>query len=136
MQIPQEVKDKHFLICDDYESMRVMIVNSLKTLGITKITVAKSGTEGFQKIKASLKADPIQFVMTDLMMDDGSGIDLARLIRADAETKHLPILMMTSKSEVNYMIESIKAGVNTYLIKPWQMEDLAKKITDLALKKK
>ena len=135
MELPAKIKEKHFLICDDYESMRVMMTDSLRQLGATKISTANSGNEAFQVIQANTaKKTPIEFVLTDLMMDNGSGIDLARLIRADATTKHLPILMVTSKSEVTYVIEAIKAGVNSYVVKPWELEGLLKRIIEVASK--
>ncbi len=131
MALPVNIASKHFLICDDYESMRTMITDSLKQLGVIKISAAKSGNEGFKIIQEKQATDPIQFVITDLMMEDGSGIDLVKLIRAEAQTKHLPVLMVTSKSEVSYVLESIKAGVNNYIVKPWALDDLAKRIVEV-----
>lgn len=132
MELPKKLKEAHFLICDDYESMRVMMTDNLRSLGVTMITAAKSGNEGYQTAVAQLKTQyPIQFIVTDLMMENGSGIDLAKQIRANPETKHLPILMVTSKSEVNHVLESIKAGVNSYIVKPWALEDLHKRIVEV-----
>lgn len=131
MGLPAHIASKHFLVCDDYESMRTMISDSLKQLGVTKISLAPSGNEGFKIIKEKLSSDPIQFVITDLMMEDGNGIDLVKHIRADAGARHLPILMVTSKSEVSYVLESVKAGVNNYIVKPWAQEDLVKRIIDV-----
>lgn len=137
MQLPANIKGKHFLICDDYDSMLVMIGDSLKTLGVTRITSAKSGNSGFQTILTKItEGNPIEFVITDLMMDDGSGIDLVKQIRANATTKSLPVLMVTSKSEVSFVLESIKAGVNSYIVKPWTIEDLHKRIVEVDSKQK
>jgi two-component system chemotaxis response regulator CheY len=137
MQLPANIKGKHFLICDDYDSMLVMMGDSLKTLGVTKITSAKSGNTGFQTIlKKITEGNPIEFVVTDLMMEDGSGIDLVKQIRANPTTKHLPVLMVTSKSEVSFVLESIKAGVNSYIVKPWTVEDLNKRIIEVDAKQK
>lgn len=131
MALPAHIASKHFLICDDYESMRTMITDSLKQLGVTKISAAKSGNEGFKIIKDKMSSDPVQFVITDLMMEDGNGIDLVKLIRADAGARQLPILMVTSKSEVSYVLESVKAGVNNYIVKPWALDDLSKRIVEV-----
>jgi two-component system chemotaxis response regulator CheY len=137
MELPSNLKSKHFLICDDYDSMLVMMGDSLKSLGVTKITSAKSGNSGFKTILAKItEGTPIEFVVTDLMMDDGSGIDLVKQIRANATTKHLPVLMVTSKSEVGFVLESIKAGVNSYIVKPWTLEDLHKRIIEVDAKQK
>jgi two-component system, chemotaxis family, chemotaxis protein CheY len=137
MELPIKIKEMHFLVCDDYESMRTMIVESLKSLGVQKITTANSGNEGFRIIQTHASStDPIKFVITDLIMEDGTGIDLTRLIRANSTTQNLPILMVTSKSEVNYVLESVKAGVNSYIVKPWALDDLHKKIVEIDSKKK
>ena len=137
MQLPPHIANKHFLICDDYESMRTMITESLKSLGIKSITAAKSGNEGFQTIVTRLTSDkPIQFVVTDLIMENGTGVELAKQIRAHDFTKKLPILMVTSKAEVSYVLEGIKAGVNSYIVKPWTMEDLHKRIIEVDEKMK
>jgi two-component system chemotaxis response regulator CheY len=137
MELPANIKAKHFLICDDYDSMLVMMGDSLKSLGITRITSAKSGNTGFKTILTKMtEGTPIEFVVTDLMMDDGSGIDLVKQIRANATTKHLPVLMVTSKSEVGFVLESIKAGVNSYIVKPWTPEDLHKRIIEVDAKQK
>lgn len=137
MELPSNLKSKHFLICDDYDSMLVMMGDSLKSLGVSKITSAKSGNSGFKTILTKItEGTPIEFVVTDLMMDDGSGIDLVKQIRANATTKHLPVLMVTSKSEVGFVLESIKAGVNSYIVKPWTLEDLHKRIIEVDAKQK
>lgn len=131
MELPQKIRDKHFLVCDDYESMRIMVSDSLRSLGITKISVARSGNDALQILHTCLQRNtPIEFVVTDLLMEDGSGIDLARGIRADPKLRHLPVLMVTSKSEAGYVVESVRAGVNNYIVKPWTMEDLMKRLID------
>lgn len=132
MELPSNLKSKHFLVCDDYESMRTMVSESLKELGVTRITTANSGNQGYQTILSKLATDPVDFVMTDLMMNDGSGIDLVKLIRADSKTQGLPVLMITSKSEVSSVLEAVKAGVNNYIVKPWAIEDLYKRIIESA----
>ena len=136
-QLPDYLKNKNFLITDDYESMRVMITDNLRQLGVESIQAAKSGNEAVKVLTQHFgKPTQIDIVLTDLMMEDGNGIDLIKAIRASAQLKPLPILMITSKSEVAHVIEAAKAGVNSYIIKPWNLEDLAKKIEDVSEKYK
>lgn len=137
MELLASIKKKHFLVCDDYSSMRDMMKDSLEALGVTKISFATSGTEGIKVIQTQLDAgNPIEFVITDLIMDNGTGIELTKRIRANPSMKHLPILMVTSKSEVSYVMESIKAGINNYIVKPWDLDGLNKKILEIAEKLK
>jgi two-component system chemotaxis response regulator CheY len=135
MELPKKIKEKHFLVCDDYESMRVMVSDSLRALGVSSITTASSGNEGFQiLLDCQQRGVPVEFIVTDLMMENGSGIDLARAVRGNPLTKHLPMLMVTSKSEVSYVLEAIKAGVNNYVVKPWSAEDLLKRLIEVDTK--
>jgi len=132
-QIPDYLKNKNFLIVDDYESMRVMITDNLSQLGAESIQTANSGNLAIEVLKSHFgKPTQIDIVLTDLMMEDGSGLDLIKAIRGSAQLKALPILMITSKSDVVHVIECAKAGVSSYIIKPWNLEDLAAKIEEIS----
>jgi len=130
MSIPASLISKHFMVVDDYESMRVMVSEQLKAFGINKITFASSGNEALKKISELDSSDPIQYVLTDMMMKDGSGIDLVTGIRQQLGKKNLPVLMITSKSEINLLLDAIKAGISNYLTKPWEEEEFAKKLME------
>jgi two-component system chemotaxis response regulator CheY len=135
--LPEGLRKKLFLITDDYESMRIMIAEHLKQLGVEKFLFAKSGNQALTILKQNAgKEGQIDFLITDLVMEDGTGLDLVKGARAEASLKGLPILMITSKADVNLVIECVKAGVNNYIVKPWQIEDLAKKIIDSYAKAK
>jgi two-component system chemotaxis response regulator CheY len=132
-KLPDYLTNKNFLITDDYESMRVMITDNLRQLGVENIIAASSGNEAVTILKQHFgKPTQIDIVLTDLMMEDGNGIDLIKAIRGSAQLKQIPILMITSKSEVAHVIEAAKAGVSSYIIKPWNLEDLLKKIEDIS----
>ena len=129
--LPEAIRKKQFLVTDDYESMRVMIAEHLKQLGVEKILFASSGNQALKIIKQNQgKSEQIEFLLTDMIMEDGNGIELVKAVRADVTLKSLPVLMITSKAEVGLVIDAVKAGVNNYIVKPWQLEDLAKKIID------
>lgn len=130
-KLPEKLRTKLFLVTDDYESMRIMIADHLKQLGVERILFATSGNEALQLLRSNYGGtQQVEFLITDLVMKEGTGLDLVKGVRADANLKSLPILMVTSKSEVNLVIECVKAGVNNYIVKPWDIEDLAKKISD------
>lgn len=136
-KLPADLASKQFLVTDDYESMRIMIADHLKQMGATKILFAKSGNEALEMIKANHGGpNQIEFLLTDLVMENGTGIELVKGVRADGRFKTLPALMITSKSEVSLVLEAVKAGVNSYIVKPWQIDDLAKKIAECAAKVK
>jgi two-component system chemotaxis response regulator CheY len=130
MSIPASLKAKHFLVVDDYESMRAMVSEELRKLGVTKITFASSGSEAVSKISQLDSTDPVQYVLSDLVMENGNGIELTSQIRQKLNKKNLPILMITSKAEIAYVLEAVKAGVNNYIVKPWEEEEFIKKLIE------
>lgn len=130
MNIPASLISKHFLVVDDYESMRVMVSEQLKAFGIQKISFAASGNEALKKIVELESSNPVQYVLSDMMMKDGSGIDLVTGIRQQLGKKNLPVLMITSKSEITTLLDAVKAGISNYIIKPWEEDDFAKKLIE------
>lgn len=130
-QLPDHIKVMNFLVTDDYASMRLLICEDLKKLGVTKIVTASSGNEALGIIKKRLgKPDEIHFVLTDMMMPNGTGLELTKGIRALDMKNKLPILMISSIDDVGNMIECVKAGISNYVVKPWETDDFAKKIVD------
>jgi two-component system, chemotaxis family, chemotaxis protein CheY len=137
MKLPEDLTKKHFLVCDDEKSMRELIVSSLHSLGVSQISEAASGSAGYQLILGNIiSGTHINFVITDLLMEEGNGIDLTRMIRSNQMTKHIPVLMITSKAEINHVMEAIKAGAQNYLLKPWSIDDLQKKLIEIDKKHK
>ncbi len=135
--LPEPIRSLQFLIVDDYESMRIFLADHLEKLGVEKILFAISGNEALQVLaQAHGTKEQVEFVLTDLLMEDGSGIDLLKSIRSRPEFKDLPVLMVTSKAEVSIVMEAIRTGVSNYIVKPWKIEELAKKIIDVYFKSK
>lgn len=123
------MNDTHFLIVDDFESIRVLLAQSLSSLGANKITTAKSGNEAYKLVQDLSKTEnKIQFIITDYNMPDGSGLELIQKVRAIKENAKLPILLLTSQSEIEVVLDCVKAGAKDYIIKPWKEEELKKKI--------
>jgi two-component system chemotaxis response regulator CheY len=76
----------------------------------------------------ALRAGGIDLVVTDWNMPGMSGIDLLRAIRADAELKSLPVLMVTAENTREQIIAAAQAGVNGYIVKPFTAATLRDKI--------
>lgn len=129
--ITEEIKSKQFLVVDDQEEMRVLLGHDLTRLGITKIIFASSGNEAFSIVQKNRGTpEQIDFILTDMMMPDGTGIELTQKIRRTFILDDLPIVMITSKAEVNYVLQAVKMGVTSYVVKPWEEDVLAKKIVE------
>jgi two-component system chemotaxis response regulator CheY len=130
MDIPASLKGKHFLVVDDYESMREMVDDELRKLGVSKISFASSGNEALSKISQFDSSDPVQYVLSDLVMENGNGIEMTTQIRQKLNKKNLPILMITSKADIANVLDAVKAGVNNYIVKPWDEEEFIRKLVE------
>ena len=118
-------KNLKILIVDDFSTMRRIVRNLLKELGYTNADEAEDGVVALQKLKT---AGNFQFVVSDWNMPNMSGIDLLRNIRADANLKHLPVLMVTAEAKKENIIEAAQAGASGYVVKPCTASTLEEKL--------
>jgi two-component system, chemotaxis family, chemotaxis protein CheY len=113
-----------FLVVDDFSTMRRIIRNLLKELGFTNVDEAEDGVAALAK----LKGGGFEFVVSDWNMPNMTGIELLRAIRADAELKHLPVLMVTAEAKKENIIEAAQAGASGYVVKPFTAATLDEKL--------
>ncbi len=119
------------LVVDDMSTMRRIIKNVLKEIGYTDVQDAQNGEEALD----ILKIGRYGLVVTDWNMPVMSGIELLRAIRADAELKALPVLMVTAEAQKENIIEAVQAGVSNYVVKPFTAEALLEKLNKVFAKK-
>ncbi len=117
-------KNMKILIVDDFSTMRRIIKNLLRDLGFNNTQEADDGSTALPMLQ---KGD-FDFVVTDWNMPGMQGIDLLKHIRADAELKHLPVLMITAEAKREQIIEAAQAGVNGYIVKPFTAATLKEKL--------
>lgn len=117
-------KNMKILIVDDFSTMRRIVKNLLRDLGFSNTQEADDGLTALPMLK---KGD-FDFVVTDWNMPGMQGIDLLKHIRADAELKHLPVLMITAEAKREQIIEAAQAGVNGYIVKPFIAATLKEKL--------
>ncbi|ARV27226.1 chemotaxis response regulator CheY [Vibrio ordalii] len=117
-------KNMKILIVDDFSTMRRIVKNLLRDLGFNNTQEADDGLTALPMLK---KGD-FEFVVTDWNMPGMQGIDLLKNIRADAELKHLPVLMITAEAKREQIIEAAQAGVNGYIVKPFTAATLKEKL--------
>jgi two-component system chemotaxis response regulator CheY len=115
------------LVVDDAGAMRHIVRNLLKELGIRHIREAENGQIALDKLKVK-KAD---FVVSDWNMPVMNGIDLLRAIRADQALKSTPVLMVTAEANQENIVEAVQAGVNNYIVKPFNAQTLQEKINKI-----
>ncbi len=113
-----------FLVVDDSSTMRRIIVNTLKSLGHQEICEAGNGREGLE----SLKDGPFDLIITDWNMPEMSGIDFVRSLRRDDSTSQIPIVMVTTNASRDDIVEAMKAGVTSYVVKPFTHDTIREKL--------
>ena len=117
-------KDIKILVVDDFSTMRRIIKNLLRDLGMTNVQEADDG----QTALPILKQGGIEFLVTDWNMPGMTGIDLLKEVRADPNLAHIPVLMVTAEAKKEQIIAAAQAGVNGYVVKPFTAAVLKAKI--------
>ena len=113
------------LIVDDYKTMLRIIRNLLKQLGFDNVDEATDG----QAALARLKAKPYGLVISDWNMEPMTGYELLKQVRADEALKKTPFIMITAESKTENVIAAKQAGVNNYIVKPFNAATLKNKLT-------
>jgi len=113
--MPDE-KDLKILVVDDFSATRTLVINHLSKLGYSNTVEAENGVSALARLKSAL----FDLVVTDYSMSDMSGLDLLKQIRADSDLKHIPVLMVTSEDLQENIITAIKAGLNDYIVGPFE----------------
>ena len=112
------------LVVDDYQTMVRIIRNLLKQLGFEEVDDASDGTEAL----ARLKGRKYGLVISDWNMEPMTGYELLKEVRADAGLSKTPFIMVTAESKTENVIAAKKAGVNNYIVKPFNAATLKSKI--------
>ncbi len=113
------------LVVDDYKTMIRIITNLLKQLGFENIDDAADGKEALAK----MQENSYGLVISDWNMEPMTGYELLREVRADDKLKTTPFIMVTAESKTENVIAAKKAGVNNYIVKPFNAATLKGKIT-------
>ena len=113
-----------FLVVDDFSTMRRIVRNLLKELGFTNVEEAEDGAVALDKLR-NAKYD---FVVSDWNMPNMDGLTLLQSVRADANLKGLPFLMITAEAKKENIIAAAQAGASGYIVKPFTAGTLQEKM--------
>lgn len=120
------------LIVDDYKTMLRIIRNLLKQLGFNNVDEAMDGTEALAKLKeAKAKEAEFGLVISDWNMEPMTGLQLLREVRSDDGLKKTPFIMITAESKTENVIAAKEAGVNNYIVKPFNAATLKAKLSSV-----
>lgn len=115
------------LAVDDFSTMRRIVRNILRQLGYNNISEAEDGVAALE----SLKQDPVDFVISDWNMPNMTGLELLKAVRADANLKDIPVLLVTAEALKDNVVEAVKSGASGYIVKPFTAETLKEKIDSI-----
>ena len=112
------------LVVDDYKTMIRIIRNLLKQLGSQNVDEAEDGAAALSK----LRTKQYGLVISDWNMEPMTGYELLKEVRADDKLKSTPFIMVTAESKTENVIAAKKAGVNNYIVKPFNAATLKGKM--------
>jgi len=121
-------KNMNVLIVDDYNTMLRIIKNLLKQLGFDNVDEATDGSMAYGKIEDK----DYGLVISDWNMEPMTGLELLQKVRARSDAKKdTPFIMVTAESKTENVIAAKQAGVNNYIVKPFNAETLKTKMVSV-----
>ncbi|WP_443113344.1 response regulator [Herbaspirillum seropedicae] len=118
--------EQHFLVVDDFSTMRRIVSGLLKELEYTKIVEADDGSSALKILESG--ASNITFVLTDWNMPVMDGLTLLKKIRSTPALSHLPVLMITAEAKKENIVLAAQEGADGYIVKPFNATTLKEKI--------
>lgn len=101
------------LIVEDQQSLANQLAEKLRSEGFTVMTAA-DGEDGLEKVRA----EHPDLIVLDIMLPKLDGLSLCRIIRRDAATAHIPIIMLTARGSEVDKIVGLESGADDYVVKP------------------
>jgi len=121
----------YILVVDDERAIRDMVCMALAQ----ELFQWKEASDA-HKAEVLIKQNPPQLILLDWMMPGISGIDFARKLRRMPETRDIPIIMLTAKTEEDNVIRGLESGADDYLTKPFSPRELLARIKALLRRSK
>jgi two-component system chemotaxis response regulator CheY len=112
------------LVVDDYSTMIRIIRNLLRQLGFENVDDASDGSAALTKMRNRRYG----LVISDWNMEPMTGYELLKQVRATPEFSRTPFIMVTAEAKTENVIAAKKAGVNNYIVKPFNAQTLKTKI--------
>lgn len=112
------------LIVDDFSTMRRIVRNILRQIGLNNVVEADDGTTAWDV----LNREKIDFIVSDWNMPKMTGIELLRKVRSSEQFAEIPFLMVTAEAQQENIIEAAQAKVSNYIVKPFTADTLQQKI--------
>lgn len=112
------------LVVDDYQTMVRIMRNLLKQIGYENVDDAANGEEALAKVRSKSYG----LIISDWNMEPMTGLELLQNVRADPMSAQTPFIMVTAESKTDNVLAARKAGVSSYIVKPFNAQMLKAKI--------
>jgi len=122
LTFPGDATGLVLVIDDDEVNLRLLKV-SLERRGYT-VVLARSGGEGLQ----AAHQNPPELILSDSLLPDMDGLQLCRRLVDDSRTRHIPIILMSSRSTTQSIVAALEAGADDYVVKPLDHHEVAARI--------
>jgi two-component system chemotaxis response regulator CheY len=117
------------LVVDDSAVIRTVLTRILAGLGF-EVVSAVNGKEALEKLELGKRPD---LTMVDWNMPEMNGYEFIRAVRSDARWRDMPIMMVTTETEMEQVVRALAAGANEYLMKPFTPEMVQEKLAILGI---
>lgn len=117
-------KSVGILVVDDYSTMRRIVRNLLEQLGFKNVDEADSGPVALEKLRGKRYG----LVISDWNMEPMTGLQLLKEVRSDTALNGMPFIMVTAESKTENVVAAKEAGVNNYIVKPFNAATLKQKM--------
>lgn len=115
----------HALVVDDSRAVRKLLAQTLNDLGY-ETSEAENGKAALAVLQA--RDTPLELILTDWNMPEMNGLDLLKAVRSKPEYESVPVIMVTTETEMEHMVAALDAGATEYVMKPFTRDILADKL--------
>ena len=120
-------KDLTVLIVDDFSTMRRIMRNILRDLEFKSILEAEDGNAAF----SVLETHGVDLIISDWNMQNCTGLEFLKRVRADGRFKDIPFLMVTAEAQKENILQAVQAKVSNYIVKPFTAVTLSEKLAKI-----
>jgi two-component system chemotaxis response regulator CheY len=117
----------HALIVDDSTTIRMILAEHLKKLGFD-VTEAVNGRDALDRLRGMKQADVVDVVLVDWNMPEMDGLSFVEAVRAERQYDELPLMMVTTNTELAHVARALEAGANEYIMKPFTRDMIREKL--------
>lgn len=124
------MNNQKILIIDDMKELRIAIKDFLKEAGFKNVLQANSGIEALDIIEY-YGHDKFSLILTDLHMPGMNGLDFIKNFKEKYNDNQVKIIMMSSASDISTVYDAVMTGIDDFLIKPFDYEDVKKRMSNV-----